>query len=55
MLPNHEFLPYEIHARSAFGSTAGAAFRRETTLVNGVRSWQDELIAYAKQQGYQIS
>lgn len=55
VLPNHQFLPYEIHARSAFGSTAGAAFRRETTLVNGVRSWQDELIAYAKQQGYQVS
>ncbi|WP_018143152.1 ABC transporter substrate-binding protein [Alloscardovia criceti] len=51
----YTFLPFEVYARGKFGDFVGASYTGNQKLSDGVKAWQDDLISYAKQQGYTVN
>jgi multiple sugar transport system substrate-binding protein len=50
------FLPYQVYANSIFGDTVGKAFNdKGTTLAQGFKAWQDKLVAYGNEQGFEVN
>ncbi|MFD0705380.1 ABC transporter substrate-binding protein [Alloscardovia venturai] len=50
----YKFLPFEVYARGKFGDFVGKSYTGKQKLTDGVKAWQDDLVSYAKQQGYQV-
>jgi multiple sugar transport system substrate-binding protein len=49
------YLPFQLYANSIFGDTVGKAYQAKTDLNPGLKAWQDALVAYGNQQGFQVN
>ncbi len=52
--PNWGWLPYMDYAYTDWTNTAGKAITDKTSIYAGISAWQNDLIAYGKQQGYTV-
>ncbi len=50
----YKFLPFEVYARGKFGDFVGKSYTGDQKLSVGVKNWQQDLVDYAKQQGYTV-
>jgi multiple sugar transport system substrate-binding protein len=50
-----QFLPYQTYANSIFGDTVGQSFLNKTNINDGLQAWQDALVEYGNQQGFQVN
>lgn len=51
----YQFLPYEIYARSIYNDYAsGSILKAGTSLKEGIDSWQQALIKYGKENGFDM-
>ncbi|MCT7355141.1 extracellular solute-binding protein [Streptomyces sp. 15-116A] len=48
------YLPYQVYANSIFNDTVGKAYVSDTTLAEGLKSWQDASIKYGSEQGFTV-
>ncbi|MGO1591675.1 MAG: ABC transporter substrate-binding protein [Ancrocorticia sp.] len=55
VLPDWEYLPYQVYANSIFGDTVGKAYTGDTTLDDGLAAWQDSLVEYGNGQGFTVN
>lgn len=53
----YQWLPYQVHAGSIFPDTVGAAYSNpgKTTIMQGLKAWQDKLVDYGNDQGYAVN
>jgi multiple sugar transport system substrate-binding protein len=49
------YLPFQLYANSIFGDTVGKAYQAKTDLDPGLKAWQDALVSYGNQQGFQTN
>lgn len=49
------YLPYQLYANSIYGDTVGKAYQNKSDLNAGLTAWQDALVAYGNQQGFQVN
>lgn len=52
---SYQFLPFSAYAQSIFGDHLSKAYQGEISLSDAVSSYQEALIKYAKEQGYQVN
>lgn len=50
-----EFLPYQTYANSIAGDTIGQAYVNGTDLNDGLLAWQEALVEYGRQQGFDVN
>lgn len=50
-----QYLPYQVYANSIFNDTVGKAYVSDATLEEGLALWQEELVQYGSQQGFDVS
>lgn len=55
VLPDWEYLPYQVYANSIYGDTVGKAYTSDTTLDEGLAAWQDALVEYGNGQGFSVN
>ncbi|GGM19373.1 sugar ABC transporter substrate-binding protein [Streptomyces fumigatiscleroticus] len=48
------YLPYQAYANSIFNDTVGKAYVSDTTLADGLKSWQDASVKYGTEQGFTV-
>ena len=48
------YLPYQVYANSIFNDTVGQAYVGDTTIVDGLAAWQEQIDAYGEEQGFTI-
>lgn len=48
------YLPYQVYANSIFNDTVGKAYVSDTTLTEGLKSWQDASLKYGEEQGFTV-
>ncbi len=53
--PGWSYLPYQLYANSIFGDTVGKSYQAKSELDTGLKAWQDALVAYGNQQGFQVN
>ena len=51
---NFDWLPFQDYVYSAFNETVGKAIAGHGDLTAAVKTWQDKLVSYAKQQGFTV-
>ncbi|GAA1581567.1 MULTISPECIES: ABC transporter substrate-binding protein [Kribbella] len=49
------YLPYELYANSIYGDTVGKSYQSKSDLNTGLKAWQDALVTYGNQQGFQVN
>jgi len=49
------YLPFQVYANSIFNDTVGKAYVSNTTLADGLKSWQDASVKYGKDQGFTVN
>ncbi len=49
------YLPFQLYANSIFGDTVGKSYQSKSDLNTGLQSWQDALVSYGNQQGFQTN
>lgn len=49
------YLPFQLYANSIFGDTVGKSYQAKTDLDPGLKAWQDALVTYGNQQGFQTN
>ncbi|GAA1979034.1 sugar ABC transporter substrate-binding protein [Isoptericola halotolerans] len=49
-----QYLPFQVYANSIFNDTVGQAYVTDTTLTDGLATWQDQTIAYGEDQGFTV-
>jgi multiple sugar transport system substrate-binding protein len=52
--PNWGWLPYMDYAYTDWNNTVAKAITNKTSIYAGMSAWQDDLVAYGKQQGYTV-
>jgi multiple sugar transport system substrate-binding protein len=50
-----DWLPYTDYAYSSYNETLGKAVADKTDLVAAASAWQDRLVAYGKDQGFEVN
>lgn len=57
VLSGWTYLPFQVYANSIFNDHVGKAYTTsgDTTIAEGLASWQDACIAYGNQQGFTVS
>ena len=55
VLPDWEYLPYQVYANSIYGDTVGKAYTSDTSLDEGLAAWQDALVEYGNGQGFSVN
>ena len=55
VLPDWEYLPYQVYANSIYGDTVGKAYTSDPTLDEGLAAWQDALVEYGNGQGFSVN
>jgi multiple sugar transport system substrate-binding protein len=48
------YLPFQVYANSIFNDTVGKAYVSNTTLPQGLKSWQDASVKYGNEQGFTV-
>ncbi|MFI6814184.1 ABC transporter substrate-binding protein [Nonomuraea sp. NPDC050328] len=49
------YLPFQVYANSVFNDTVGKAYvDGSTTLLDGLKSWQDASLKYGQEQGFSV-
>lgn len=51
---NFQFLPFSAYAQSIYGDQIAPAYQKKTSLKDAIKGYQEKLISYGKQQGYQV-
>lgn len=49
-----KYLPFQVYSNSVFNDTAGKAYVSNTSLADGLKSWQRKSAEYGKQQGFTV-
>jgi multiple sugar transport system substrate-binding protein len=49
------YLPYQLYANTIFGDTVGKSYQAKSDLDTGLNAWQDALVSYGNQQGFQTN
>ncbi|WP_020391507.1 ABC transporter substrate-binding protein [Kribbella catacumbae] len=49
------YLPFQLYANSIYGDTVGKAYQAKSALDPGLKAWQDALVSYGNQQGFQTN
>jgi multiple sugar transport system substrate-binding protein len=49
------YLPFQLYANSIYGDTVGKSYQSKSDLNTGLKAWQDALVAYGNQQGFQVN
>jgi multiple sugar transport system substrate-binding protein len=49
------YLPFQLYANSIFGDTVGKSYQSKSDLNTGLQAWQDALVSYGNQQGFQTN
>ncbi|QGQ18082.1 extracellular solute-binding protein [Cellulomonas sp. JZ18] len=49
-----QYLPYQVYANSIFNDTVGQAYVSDTTLAEGLTTWQEQLVTYGNDQGFTV-
>jgi multiple sugar transport system substrate-binding protein len=52
--PNFPWLPFMDFVYTNYNTTLGAAIANKGDMLAGLKAWQDQVVAYAKQQGYTV-
>ncbi|PUB32571.1 carbohydrate ABC transporter substrate-binding protein (CUT1 family) [Promicromonospora sp. AC04] len=55
VLPGFQYLPYQVHANSIYPDTVGQAYTGTTTLIDGLTGWQDDIVRYGTEQGFDVN
>lgn len=55
VLPDWEYLPYQVYANSVFGDTVGKAYSGDASLEDGLTQWQNDLVDYGNGQGFTVN
>ncbi|QTE30080.1 ABC transporter substrate-binding protein [Pengzhenrongella sicca] len=55
VLEGWSYLPFQVYANSIFNDTAGQAYVSDTTLAEGLKSWQEASAKYGTEQGFTIT
>jgi multiple sugar transport system substrate-binding protein len=55
VLPGWSYLPYQPYATSIFNDHVGRAYVSDVTLEEGLQSWEDAIVEYGNQQGFNVS
>lgn len=50
-----QYLPFQLYANTIFGDTVGKAYQAHSDLDSGLESWQDALVEYGNEQGFQVN
>lgn len=50
-----QYLPYQVYANSIFGDTVGQAYTNKSDLNAALQAWQQKLVDYGNQQGFQVN
>jgi len=50
-----QYLPFQLYANTIFGDTVGKAYQAHSDLNAGLESWQDALVEYGNEQGFQVN
>jgi multiple sugar transport system substrate-binding protein len=53
--PGWSYLPFQVYANSIFNDTVGKAYVSGTTLQDGLRTWQEQLVKYGNDQGFKVN
>lgn len=53
--PGWSYLPYQSYATSIFNDHVGKAYVSDTTLLEGLKSWQDAIARYGTEQGFTVT
>ena len=53
VVPDWQYLPFQLYANSIFGDTVGKSYQSKSDLNAGLKSWQEALVGYGNQQGFQ--
>ncbi|RXZ71435.1 ABC transporter substrate-binding protein [Agromyces albus] len=54
VVPGWSYLPYQVYANSIFGDTVGQAYANKSDLNDGLATWQEQLIDYGNEQGFDV-
>lgn len=54
VVPDWEYLPFQVYGNSIFGDTVGQSYEGKNDLNIGLKSWQDALAKYGADQGFTI-
>lgn len=55
VVPDWQYLPYQVYANSIFGDTVGQAYGSKSDINAGLTSWQEALVSYGNQQGFSVN
>ncbi|AWW43162.1 MULTISPECIES: ABC transporter substrate-binding protein [Streptomyces] len=50
-----QYLPYDVYAVSIFNDNAGKAYTGDSTILKGLKSWEQALVRYGEEQGFTIN
>ncbi len=54
VVPDWQYLPFQVYGNSIFGDTVGQAYQDGTDLNEGLVAWQKALAKYGTEQGFTI-
>jgi multiple sugar transport system substrate-binding protein len=49
-----QYLPYQLYANTIYGDTVGKSYQSHSDLNEGLQAWQDALVEYGNEQGFQV-
>jgi multiple sugar transport system substrate-binding protein len=55
VVPGWSYLPYELYANNIFGDTVGKSYLAKSDLNAGLESWQNALVKYGNEQGFEVN
>ncbi|PRZ04189.1 carbohydrate ABC transporter substrate-binding protein (CUT1 family) [Isoptericola sp. CG 20/1183] len=50
-----QYLPFQVYANSIFNDTVGQAYVSDTTLTDGLTTWQEQSTTYGNDQGFTVN
>lgn len=50
-----QYLPFQGYAHSVFNDTVGQAYEGRGTLMDGFADWEDDLVRYGRDQGFNVN
>lgn len=49
-----QYLPYQLYANTIYGDTVGKSYQSHSDLNGGLQAWEDALVEYGSEQGFQV-